>query len=186
VHDRLYRSRDDRMLAGVASGLAESIDADPSIIRVVWVLLVFLTGGLALVAYIVMAIVVPERPAGVGRYGSNGPAAPAGSAEAEAAGPGGATTGGASVPGATPAGNWGLPNTAGSWPASTQRRARRDRGGRGSGALVAGLLLILLGGIFLVRQLFPLFDLGSWWPLAAVGLGVVLVVISIAPSRPSN
>ena len=60
--DRLYRSRDDRMLAGVAAGVAEMLDADPSIIRIVWVLLVFLTGGIALVVYIVMAIVVPERP----------------------------------------------------------------------------------------------------------------------------
>ena len=37
VTDRLYRSRDDRMIAGVAGGVAEHLDADPSIIRIVWV-----------------------------------------------------------------------------------------------------------------------------------------------------
>ena len=63
MDDRLYRSVDDRMLAGVAGGVAERLDADPSIIRVVWALLIILTGGLALVAYVVMAIVVPEAPA---------------------------------------------------------------------------------------------------------------------------
>src|SRR3954447_18734281 len=65
VDDRLYRSRDDRMIAGVAGGVAEHLDEDPSIIRCVWAVLIFLTGGLALLVYIVMAFVVPERPAGM-------------------------------------------------------------------------------------------------------------------------
>ena len=60
--DRLYRSRDDRMLAGVAGGLADYWGADPSLIRVIWALLIIFTGGLALVVYIVMAIVIPEEP----------------------------------------------------------------------------------------------------------------------------
>jgi phage shock protein C len=60
MSERLFRSRDDRMLAGVAGGLAELWDADPSLVRILWALLVLLTGGLALVVYIVMAIVVPE------------------------------------------------------------------------------------------------------------------------------
>jgi hypothetical protein len=40
------------------------LGADPSIIRIVWALLVVLTGGLGLLVYIVMAIVVPEAPPG--------------------------------------------------------------------------------------------------------------------------
>lgn len=60
MSERLFRSRDDRMLAGVAGGLAELWDADPSVVRILWALLALLTGGLALVVYIVMAIVVPE------------------------------------------------------------------------------------------------------------------------------
>jgi phage shock protein C len=58
---RLYRSRRDRMLAGVAGGLAEMWRADPSLVRIIWALLVVFTGGLALLVYIVMAIVVPEE-----------------------------------------------------------------------------------------------------------------------------
>ena len=46
--DRLYRSRQDRMLAGVAGGLAEMWDADPSLVRIIWALLVIFTGGIAL------------------------------------------------------------------------------------------------------------------------------------------
>jgi phage shock protein C len=62
MNDRLYRSRSDRMLAGVAGGLSEHFDLDPSIVRVGWALLALLTGGVFLVIYIVMAIVVPEDP----------------------------------------------------------------------------------------------------------------------------
>ncbi len=61
MNGHLFRSRDDRMLAGVAGGLAELWDADPSLVRIVWALLIPLTGGVALVVYIVMAIVVPEE-----------------------------------------------------------------------------------------------------------------------------
>ncbi|MFI5226317.1 MAG: PspC domain-containing protein [Candidatus Limnocylindrales bacterium] len=62
MNERLYRSRSDRMIAGVAGGLAERFDLDPSLVRVAWVLLALVTGGIFLVAYIVMAIVVPEDP----------------------------------------------------------------------------------------------------------------------------
>jgi phage shock protein PspC (stress-responsive transcriptional regulator) len=58
---RLYRSRRDRMLAGVAGGLAETWGADPALVRIIWALLVVLTGGIALVVYIVMAVVVPDE-----------------------------------------------------------------------------------------------------------------------------
>ena len=58
---RLYRSRRDRMLAGVAGGLAEMWGADPTLVRLIWALLVIFTGGIALVVYIVMAVVIPEE-----------------------------------------------------------------------------------------------------------------------------
>jgi phage shock protein PspC (stress-responsive transcriptional regulator) len=64
MNDRLYRSRADRMIAGVAGGLAQSMRLDPSLVRIVWAILVFATGGIALVIYIVMAIVVPEEQPG--------------------------------------------------------------------------------------------------------------------------
>ncbi len=64
MNERLYRSRSDRMIAGVAGGLAQSMRLDPSIVRIIGAILVPATGGLALIVYIVMAIVVPEEPAG--------------------------------------------------------------------------------------------------------------------------
>lgn len=75
---RLYRSRRDRMLAGVAGGLAQMWGADPSLVRIIWALLVVFTGGVALLVYIVMAIVVPEEDEVFGPGGA--PPRPAGSA----------------------------------------------------------------------------------------------------------
>ncbi len=57
---RLYKSRDDRFLFGVAGGLAEFFDIDPVLVRVGWVLLTIASGGIGLVVYIVMAIVTPD------------------------------------------------------------------------------------------------------------------------------
>lgn len=62
--DRLYRSVDDRMIAGVCGGIAARLDIDPSIVRVVWALLILPTGLMALAVYVVMWLVVPLAPTG--------------------------------------------------------------------------------------------------------------------------
>ncbi len=58
---RLYRSRKDRMIGGVCGGLAAYLDIDPTVIRLLFVLLAF-AGGPGLLAYLVMLILVPEEP----------------------------------------------------------------------------------------------------------------------------
>ncbi len=58
---RLTRCREDRLIAGVASGVAEYFDLDPSLVRVLWFLSILL-GGLGLLLYIGMAIIVPIEP----------------------------------------------------------------------------------------------------------------------------
>jgi len=55
---RLYRSRTDRMIWGVCGGLAEYFDIDPTIIRIIFLVLIF-ANGLSILAYIILAIVVP-------------------------------------------------------------------------------------------------------------------------------
>jgi phage shock protein C len=59
---RLFRSRTDTVLGGVASGLAVYLNADPALVRIAWAILVPLTGGAALLAYIVAWVVVPVEP----------------------------------------------------------------------------------------------------------------------------
>jgi len=60
---KLYRSRTDRMIAGVCGGLADFFNIDPTIVRLIFVLL-FLTGSAGFWIYIVLMIVVPEAPLG--------------------------------------------------------------------------------------------------------------------------
>lgn len=62
MNRRLYRSRTDTILGGVAAGVAKYLDADPALVRIAWAVLIPLTGGLAFIAYIVGWIVVPEAP----------------------------------------------------------------------------------------------------------------------------
>lgn len=60
---RLYKSATNRMLCGVCGGVAEFFNIDPTLVRLVLVLLGFT--GTGIVAYIVAACIVPERPAGM-------------------------------------------------------------------------------------------------------------------------
>ncbi len=56
---RLYRSRNERMLAGVCGGIAEYLNLDPTVVRLLWVAF-SLFGGAGILLYIIFAIIVPE------------------------------------------------------------------------------------------------------------------------------
>jgi phage shock protein PspC (stress-responsive transcriptional regulator) len=58
---RLYRSRTQRMIGGVCGGLANYLNADPTLIRLLMVLFA-LAGGPGLIAYLILWIVVPLEP----------------------------------------------------------------------------------------------------------------------------
>jgi len=61
MNRRLYRCRENRRLAGVAAGVAEFFDLDPTLVRVLWFLSIFV-GGLGVFLYIGLAIIVPLEP----------------------------------------------------------------------------------------------------------------------------
>ena len=64
---RIYRSRSDRMVAGVLGGWSAYLGLDPSLVRLVYVLLLILTGFLpGIFFYLVMAIIIPLEPKGGG------------------------------------------------------------------------------------------------------------------------
>lgn len=58
---RLYRSRSDRMVSGIAGGLGEYLNIDSTIVRLLFVFFA-LAGGPGLLVYLVMLLVVPEEP----------------------------------------------------------------------------------------------------------------------------
>jgi phage shock protein C len=162
MNRRLYRCRHDQRIAGVASGVAEFFDLDPSLVRVLWVLSVFF-GGIGLLLYIALAIIVPLEPEG----GPMSDADPGG----QAAGPGAE----ASAP--SPIG-WR------SAPLGHRHVAR----GPGNGTTFIGLVLILFGGLALVDTLLPAWADGGrfLWPAFILGIGAILVATAVRrrPTEP--
>ncbi|HOZ81169.1 MAG TPA: PspC domain-containing protein [Candidatus Woesebacteria bacterium] len=57
---KLFLSDKEKMIAGVCGGIAEYFDLDPTIVRVLFVIL-GLWGGIGLILYIAMMIIVPKR-----------------------------------------------------------------------------------------------------------------------------
>jgi len=193
MRDRLYRSRDDRVLFGVCGGLADWLDIDPSLVRIVFAVLV-ITGGIGLLLYIIMALVVPEEPdylpmtmaPGAGAPTAPGSAepfsatGPAGAAASAAPGPMGAPT--AAAPGATEASSgWSQPS-----PWMTEREARRAarraaRQGRraerdGRVGLIFGSILVIVGAWFLVRRYIPALDGDFVGPIVLIAIGAIVLV----------
>ena len=68
MNRRLYRCSHDRKIAGVASGVAEYFDLDPTLVRILWFVSIFF-GGLTLLLYIGMALIVPVEPVATGPDG---------------------------------------------------------------------------------------------------------------------
>lgn len=58
---RIFRSMTNRKLCGVCGGLGEYLNLDPTVIRLLWVLLCIPTFSTAAIVYIVAAIIMPEE-----------------------------------------------------------------------------------------------------------------------------
>jgi phage shock protein C len=199
VNERLYRSVDDRVLAGVAGGLADRLGIDPALVRIVWALLGIFSGGIFVLIYIVMAIVVPEEDEAL--FPAMPPVPPAmpttpamptapGAPEAPGTPQAAGTTSAWTQP--APTSGWVVPPPpAGDWRAQARaqrraaRAARRAQQGPGQGGVIVGVVLILLGAWFLLRQYIPELDLDRLWPFALLILGVLLLAFSVT-GRPGG
>lgn len=61
MEKKLYRNTQDKKICGVCSGLAEYFAIDVTLVRLAWLLLVICAGS-GVLAYIVAALVIPEKP----------------------------------------------------------------------------------------------------------------------------
>jgi len=172
---RLYRSRRDRQLAGVAAGMAEYLEIDPTLVRILWILSAFL-GGFTILLYIILAFVIPLEPAtmpapgswhGAGNVGDPGAGSPADGGAANPDGGAANPDGGAANP------EWPA-NSAWQAPGPDQRPDDR-RGGRAG--LFLGVLLIVFGAIAMANMLIPGWAVGGLLgPAFLVALGAALLV----------
>jgi phage shock protein C len=161
MEKRLYRSRSDRLIWGVCGGLADYFDIDPAIIRIIAVLLIF-ANGIGIVAYIIMAIVVPlegsktTRPEDTVRENV------------------------AEMRESTMEIGQRLKQTFEEpmSPVDSSKPVREPRFNRSVTAL--GIIVIVVGALFLLASLYG--DIFWWfrwsflWPLIIVALGVLIIV----------
>jgi len=60
--NRLYRSRDERMIAGGAAGIAKYLDVDPTLVRLAWIVLSLFGGVPGLLIYLLCWLIIPTQP----------------------------------------------------------------------------------------------------------------------------
>lgn len=140
---KLYRSEDNKVIGGVCGGVGDYLDIDPTLVRIVTVILFFATGiGPILLAYIVGLIIMPKRPL-----------------EIE--------------------------------PEPVQREYASWH------KYLPGMILIAIGVMFLMHDMWWWFNFDAWWPLLLVLGGLFLIFrkrkehhieegISAAEKHPQN
>ncbi|SOD18754.1 PspC domain-containing protein [Pedobacter xixiisoli] len=173
MEKKLYRNEHDKTVAGVASGLADYMQIDVTIVRLLFVLATIFLAGSGVIAYIILWIVAPVNNDPSVKYqkfknyyqqfpqgGSvfNSPEAVSETAQQ------------------TQQTKWNTQNTDSFTKFNAPPVKNND-----TGKTVVGLILLVLGVYFLLRQLdlvpywFNIFKIYKLWPLAIVALGVSLI-----------
>jgi phage shock protein C len=157
---RLYRSRMDRMLAGICGGLAHYFAIDPTLVRLFFVLAAVFSGGLFIVAYLILWMVVPEDRGEM--------AAPTSMSSMFG------TTESGETPPSGDAGSFGStsPWSGFSSPRYTPEEYRQRRTQWFGWALLGLGLLILVSNLHLLSFL----QLGVTWPIFLILAGVFLLM----------
>jgi len=147
MYKKLYRSVTDKMLAGVCGGLAEYFAIDPVIVRLIFVLAVIF-GGSGILAYIILWIIIPQKPYIITPFNTNPSSGDSSSSTEEK-------------------------KSENSNQDMNYVNVNKTQSNR---SIYAGAFLILLGGIFLLDNFVPHFHFGDFWPLILIGLGFAIIL----------
>lgn len=145
----LYRSRTDSVFAGVSGGLGKYFNIDPLLFRVLFVVLTFLAAG-GLLLYIILWIVMPPEPWDY--FNRNTHFNKISDME-----------------------NENMDNT--------QKKDYSNRPyyhkPKNDGGLVVGIILIALGGMFLIDRLIPRIEFADMWPVLLIMVGIIIIVSQV-------
>lgn len=155
MNKKLYRSRKDKMIAGVAGGLAEYFGIDSVLMRVIFILIFFLGGG-GLIAYVILWIVVPEEQLVFNMSGSQNTS---------------------TEPGSTPNINNDIKSDATSQNYFENYKKELDQKSNNR-SMLGGLILIVIGMLFLADNFIPRVHFGDFWPLILIAIGIGLLLNS--------
>jgi phage shock protein C len=171
VNRRLYRCRHNQRIAGVAAGVAEYFDLDPTAVRVLWFLSIFV-GGLGILLYIGMAIIVPIEPITAGVPG------PAGQPGADATGEGVVLD---PATGEPVTGDAAVDSAGVAYVEPHQHQHRGSSRGDGRWTTFFGLALILFGSLALLDTFIPAWEDAYRYivPAFIIGIGALLVASAV-------
>jgi phage shock protein C len=158
LEKRLYRSRENTVIGGVCGGIAEYLDIDPTIVRLIWVFSA-LYGGIGIIAYLVCLIVIPENRSGAPADMHVRPQMPVPPEEQYDTSE---HPDAKEQQGAVPPQDEGIEQDAG-------MHSGRNR-------LLAGSLLIGIGGLLLFKRWFYWVDLGRYWPVLLIIAGILVII----------
>ncbi|WP_167459521.1 PspC domain-containing protein [Pedobacter jejuensis] len=178
MEKKLFRNEHDKMIAGVASGLADYMQVEVTIVRLLFALSTIFMAGAGLVAYIIMWIIVPVNNDPAAKFSKfnnyfnkNNPNVPP-FAQADAfAGPVGSSNT-----------NWSQPiNDAQKTPFETQANFNQYNKPNDTGRTIGGLLLLVVGCFFLMREFDFIpdwFRFRNFWPVIFIVLGISIIAKS--------
>jgi phage shock protein C len=149
---KLYRSTTDKMLGGVAGGLAEYFDIDSTLVRVLFIVVVFLGGG-GIIAYIILWIVVPQKPYEL-------PKNPVSQSPQED------ESGSNFSPDENKSDSFSMSN-GGAVSSMTHS---------GNKQIWLAIILMVIGSLLLLDNIFPRFDFDHYWPVILIGIGIGLLL----------
>jgi phage shock protein C len=149
---KLYRSTMDKMIGGVAGGLAEYFDIDSTLVRVLFIVVVFLGGG-GIIAYIILWIVVPQKPYELPKspFTQSPPESESGSTFSTAD---------------NKSDSFSITN--GSVASSLTKSSNKQ--------IWVAIILMVIGSLLLLDNIFPRFDFDHFWPILLIAIGVGLLL----------
>ncbi len=170
MEKKLYRNEHNKMVVGVASGVATYVEVDVAIIRLLFVLSTIFIAGAGIVAYIVLWMMTPVKNDPALKFREFNDLYHKGNAGFEAPQPFNTPYQDATQT------KWNTPNANNDMEMPTPNLKNND-----TGKTIIGLILLVLGVYFLLRQLdlipywFNVFHVYKLWPLAIVALGISLI-----------
>jgi phage shock protein PspC (stress-responsive transcriptional regulator) len=137
MNKTLYRSGENRIIAGVCAGVAEYFDIDAAVIRFVWALSVF-AGGAGIWAYLIAWIIIPENPE--------------------------------------------MKRKDLKMTRKVKLKKEKEKVSEGlkiyGKSPLFGLVLMIIGAVFLANNFFPSLRLDKYWPIIPIGIGFAIILSS--------
>ena len=149
---KLYRSTTDKMIGGVAGGLAEYFDIDSTLVRVLFIVVVFLGGG-GIIVYIILWIVVPQKPYEL-------PKNPVSQSPQEA----------------ESGSNFSSDENKSDSFSMSNGGAVSSMTHSGNKQIWVAIILMVIGSLLLLDNIFPRFDFDHYWPIILIGIGIGLLL----------